>query len=110
MTRSWNQGPGERSRPISRTNSCRMAGRYNCIRSRPATLVIKQELLRVDQRPDDVLVSLAFAGQRFFLLLGRGLPPNILLGQSRFLPCGFARIGRQVKLAEFFVIAPLGVG
>src|SRR6266540_3268585 len=35
------------------------------------SLVVKQEFLRVNQGPDDVLVSLAFAAHRFLLLLVR---------------------------------------
>src|SRR5437660_3550780 len=75
-----------------------------------AVLVVKQELLRVNQRPDNVLVSLAFAAQRFLLLLVRALAGDVFLGQSCFLSRGFAGISRQVKLADFFFIAAPGVG
>ena len=72
--------------------------------------MVKQELLRVNQGPDNVLVSLAFAAQRFLLLLVRGLPGDVFLGQIRFLGRGFAGISRHVKLADFFFLAALGVG
>src|SRR5438094_1918453 len=72
--------------------------------------MVKQELLRVDQGPDNVLVSLPFAAQRLLLLLVRGSPVNVFLGQRRFLSRGFAGISREVKLADFFVIGPPGVG
>src|SRR6266496_4986991 len=104
---------GERNPKPECRNSldCAVAGLVIRISMKPERgLMIKQELFRIDQRPDNVLISVAPSGQRFFIVLVGAFPGDVLLGQGQLISPGAACIRRQVKLAELFLIAPFRVG
>src|SRR5829696_1588466 len=72
------------------------------------TLVVEQKLLGVDQRPDDVFVSLAFAGEQLFF----SLPLDQFLDMSfrgrQFLRLRVPRVSHIVKFPNLLVVTLCG--
>ena len=60
--------------------------------------MIEKKLLRIDQRPDDVLVAFLFVllGIGFLTLRLRHFP-KVIQGQFQFLGVGFAGVNRGIK-------------
>ena len=71
--------------------------------------MVKQELLAVDERPHNIFVCLALAGQRAFVVRAGCLFGDVLCGQLGFFGLRQSGIGRKVELVDFFLIAPFGV-
>src|SRR5688572_30042372 len=73
-------------------------------------LMIEQELLRVDQCPDDVFVTLLFA--KFwivFAILVLRRFAQVIQGQFQLFRIGFSRVNRVVQFTNFLVVLPLRI-
>src|SRR5437773_2441619 len=72
--------------------------------------MIEEEFLRVNERPDNILISLAPGGGRLFVVFGPGLSGDVVPSQAHFLFIRSAGASRQVKFADFFLVTAAGVG